>query len=241
MEESHRCSRRGSGGARDAEDPVHRNIHEETELSKNGNGFKGPGGEHIKNYGKQASDLLKDSFVRKSTWQVADVRRPIVSASHIIQAGNDLFIGKDCDQLTVTSGCCTRVTSTMTANWTESKSPSFQLADNLCEAPFTDPRVKTSFTEDSLSHKQNTDYTHYQQDRGRQQSFIRISDISIHHDMSEDNTILPEYHCEFVTRQNLFCLMTVPPTIPNNFPSLSKYDVKQLPTCMNESMLMIAV
>ena len=34
-------------------------------------------------------------FERKSTWQVADVRRPLVSASHIIQAGNDLFIGKD--------------------------------------------------------------------------------------------------------------------------------------------------
>ena len=31
----------------------------------------------------------------KSAWQVADVRRPLVSASHIIQAGNDLFIGKD--------------------------------------------------------------------------------------------------------------------------------------------------
>ena len=30
--------------------------------------------------------------MRKSTWQVADVRRPLVSASHI---GNDLFIGKD--------------------------------------------------------------------------------------------------------------------------------------------------
>ena len=41
------------------------------------------------------SDLPKDSFVRKSTWQVADVRRPLVSASHIIQVGNDLFIGKD--------------------------------------------------------------------------------------------------------------------------------------------------
>ena len=31
-----------------------------------------------------------EGFVRKSTWQVADVRRPLVSASHIIQAGNDL-------------------------------------------------------------------------------------------------------------------------------------------------------
>ena len=33
--------------------------------------------------------------MRKSTWQVADVRRHLVSASHIIQARNDLFIGKD--------------------------------------------------------------------------------------------------------------------------------------------------
>ena len=36
-----------------------------------------------------------EGFARKSTWQVADVRRPLVSASHIIQAGNDLFTGKD--------------------------------------------------------------------------------------------------------------------------------------------------
>ena len=33
-----------------------------------------------------------EGLVRKSTWQVSDVRRPLVSASHIIQAGNDLFI-----------------------------------------------------------------------------------------------------------------------------------------------------
>ena len=31
----------------------------------------------------------------KNCGQVADVRSPLVSASHIIQAGNDLFIGKD--------------------------------------------------------------------------------------------------------------------------------------------------
>ena len=35
-----------------------------------------------------------EGVVRKSTWQVADVRRPLVSASHIVQAGSDLFIGK---------------------------------------------------------------------------------------------------------------------------------------------------
>ena len=36
-----------------------------------------------------------EGFVRKGTWQVADVRRPLVSASHIIQTRNDLFIGKE--------------------------------------------------------------------------------------------------------------------------------------------------
>ena len=59
--------------------------------SKNGKGFKGPGGEHIKNHGQQVVTVrTSEGFVRKSTWQVAEV-----SASHIIQAGNDLFIGKD--------------------------------------------------------------------------------------------------------------------------------------------------
>ena len=36
------------------------------------------------------SELLKDSHARAR----ADVRRPRVSASHFIQAGNDLFIGR---------------------------------------------------------------------------------------------------------------------------------------------------
>ena len=68
----------------------------QTERSKNGKGFKGPGGENIKNYGQQGMSVrTPEGFVRKSTWQVADVRRPLVSASHIIQAGNDLFIWKD--------------------------------------------------------------------------------------------------------------------------------------------------
>ena len=68
----------------------------QTERSKNGKGFKGPGGENIKNYGQQVMSVrTREGFVRKSTWHVADVRRPLVSASHIIQAGSDVFIGKD--------------------------------------------------------------------------------------------------------------------------------------------------
>ena len=65
---------------------------EDTERSKNGK----PGGEHIENYGQQVMSVrIPEGFVRKSTWQVGDVRRLPVSASHIIQAGNDLFIGRD--------------------------------------------------------------------------------------------------------------------------------------------------
>ena len=68
----------------------------QSERSKNGKEFKGPGGENIKNYGQQVMSVrTPEAFVRKSTWQVTDVRRLLVSASHIIQAGNDLFIGKD--------------------------------------------------------------------------------------------------------------------------------------------------
>ena len=49
----------------------------------------------IKNYGQQVLSIrTPEGFVRKSTWQFADVRKPLVSAAHIIQAGNDLFIGK---------------------------------------------------------------------------------------------------------------------------------------------------
>ena len=68
----------------------------QTERSKNGKGFKGPGGENINNYGQLVMSVrTPEGFLRKSTRQVADVRKPLVSASHIIQVGNDLFIGND--------------------------------------------------------------------------------------------------------------------------------------------------
>ena len=69
---------------------------EETDMSKNGKGLKGPGGENIKNYGQQIMSVrTREGLVRKSTWQVADMGRFLVSSSHNFQAGNDLFIGKD--------------------------------------------------------------------------------------------------------------------------------------------------
>ena len=67
----------------------------QTERSNIGKGFKGPGGEKIRNYVQQAMSVrTSEGFAHKSTWQVANVRRLLVSASHIIQAGTDLFIGK---------------------------------------------------------------------------------------------------------------------------------------------------
>ena len=61
----------------------------------NGKGIKGPGGEHNKKYGQQVMSVrTPERFVRKSTWQVADVRRPLRPTSHIFQAESDLFIGK---------------------------------------------------------------------------------------------------------------------------------------------------
>ena len=57
----------------------------QTERSKNGKRFKGQGEDNIKNYGQHVMSVrTPERFVRKSTWQVADVRRPLVSASHIV-------------------------------------------------------------------------------------------------------------------------------------------------------------
>ena len=68
----------------------------QTEWFKNGKGLKGLGRENMKNFWRQVMSVrTPEGFVRKSTWQVADVRRSLVSASRIIQAGNDLFFGKE--------------------------------------------------------------------------------------------------------------------------------------------------
>ena len=67
-----------------------------TERSKNAEGSKEPVREHIKNYGQQVVSVrTPKGFVRKCTWQIADVRKLSVSDSHIIQAGKDLFVGMD--------------------------------------------------------------------------------------------------------------------------------------------------
>ena len=85
----HRCGRLGGGGGRDAEKHVSRNTHrrnievqEWKRLVEKGSKDQG---ERIKKCGQQVMSVrTSEGFVRKNTWQVADVRKPLVSAFHII-------------------------------------------------------------------------------------------------------------------------------------------------------------
>ena len=81
---SHFCGRLGSGGERDAEEPLSRNIQEYHEEGRSRTMDNRP-----------CPSGLLEGLVHRGTGQIADVRRPLVSASHIIHAGNDLFIGKN--------------------------------------------------------------------------------------------------------------------------------------------------
>ena len=96
MEEGHRGGRLGSSGDCDAKEHVPRGRRQANREVQQWKREKGPGGENIKNFGQPVMSVrTPEGFVRRSTWQVADVRRPLVSAFHIIHAGNDLFIGRD--------------------------------------------------------------------------------------------------------------------------------------------------
>ena len=96
VKEGYRGGPLGSSGEYDVKEHVPRDRHQANREVQDGKGFKGPGRENINNYGQQVLSVrTPQAFVRKSTWQAADVRRPLVSASHIIQDGNDLFVGKD--------------------------------------------------------------------------------------------------------------------------------------------------
>ena len=82
VEESHRCGRLGGGGERDVipRSIVHEISTEETERSKNGKGFKGPGGEHVKNYGQQGMSVrTPEGFARKSTCRRKKTSRVSIS------------------------------------------------------------------------------------------------------------------------------------------------------------------
>ena len=96
VEEGHRGSGLGSSRDCDAEEHVSRDRDHTNREVQEWKRVHGTRGKNINNYGQQVMSVrTRGGFVRKSTWQVADVRRPLVLPSHIIQAGNDLFIGKE--------------------------------------------------------------------------------------------------------------------------------------------------
>jgi len=62
-----------------------------TERSKSGRGFCGPSGEPIQNFGqKKVIVKTAEGQARTTTWQVANVRRPLMSVSKMTKAGNDV-------------------------------------------------------------------------------------------------------------------------------------------------------
>ena len=64
-----------------------------TPRSKAGKGFRGAGGEQIANHGEQRVICkTKEGQTRRTTWQVADVRRPLMSVSRMAAAGNEIIL-----------------------------------------------------------------------------------------------------------------------------------------------------
>ena len=85
VEEGHRGGRLGSSRECDAEEHVSRDWDQTNREVQEWKRVQGTRRENIKNNGQQVMSVnTLEGFVRKSTWQVADVRRPLVSASHII-------------------------------------------------------------------------------------------------------------------------------------------------------------
>ena len=64
-----------------------------TDRSKAGIGFRGAGGDRIRNHGQREFRVrMHDGMCAKSTWQVADVKRPLMSVGKMIAAGNQVHL-----------------------------------------------------------------------------------------------------------------------------------------------------
>ena len=63
----------------------------ENDKSRAGKGFVGAGGEKIKNYGEKRFVVqTEEGHERGTNWQIADVRRPLMSVGKMTQAGNEV-------------------------------------------------------------------------------------------------------------------------------------------------------
>ena len=64
-----------------------------TRRSDAGIGFRGAGGERIRNHGQRKFKVrMRDEHVAGTTWQVADVKRPLTSVAKMVAAGNRVHL-----------------------------------------------------------------------------------------------------------------------------------------------------
>ena len=64
-----------------------------TRRSDAGIGFRGAGGERIRNHGQRKFKVrMRDGHVAGTTWQVADVKRPLMSVAKMVAAGNRVHL-----------------------------------------------------------------------------------------------------------------------------------------------------
>ena len=64
-----------------------------TRRSDAGIGFRGAGGERIRNHGQRKFKVrMRDGHVAGTTWQVADVKRPLMSVATMVAAGNRVHL-----------------------------------------------------------------------------------------------------------------------------------------------------
>ena len=69
-------------------------YHQEaTSKSQSGVGFKGANGSHIKHYGQRRFRVKTSAGSNvNTTWEVADVRKPLISASRLLERGHKLVL-----------------------------------------------------------------------------------------------------------------------------------------------------
>ena len=66
---------------------------EPTQRSRAGVGFRGAGGDRSHNHGQKTFKVrLRDGTTAKCTWQVADVKRPLMSVGNMIEVGNQVHL-----------------------------------------------------------------------------------------------------------------------------------------------------
>ena len=76
-----------------------------TDKSRAGVGFRGAGGDKIPNYGKREFRVkLGDGTLLESTWQVAGVKRPLMSVGKMLAAGNKVYLEDKNPQVVLAKG-----------------------------------------------------------------------------------------------------------------------------------------